>query len=898
MSGAGRIRRAMARLPFVLTRRRQDEELADELAGHLKLLTERYERAGMAAADASAAARRQLGSLRRVRDDVYGLNSIGWLDALVRDAGYAVRTIRRGPGFSLVAILTLALGIGATTAMASVVYAVLLKPLPYAEAGDIYSAQIVIPERRAQFPSLPTSIQAFLAWRRDAPPGALAALRPWECNLTGDAEPERVGGARVSANFFQFLGVPLGAGRGFAADEENPGRDRVVVVSDALWRRRYAGDPHLVGRSIAINGQPHLVVGIAPPSLLVPTGALLHTLATFAPRVDIWRPIAPTPAELAGESWDHGVLVRVPRGTGVESTRQRLEGSLRALLRERAPGFTSQPIVELVSAREIYAAPYRLRLLLILGAAGLLLLTACVSLANLLLARGASRANEFATRVALGAGRGRLVSLALTEALVLALAGGVVAVMMAHAGVRALAAWLGSDLLVLRGTSLDLPLLLIALATSLITAVACAVVPAWRVYRADAASQLHEGVRASIGGGRTDRTRRVLVGIEMTLATALLASAALLLHSFVKVVAADRGYAVDRILTADLSLFGRAYAEGEARVAFYRQLAETLRALPGVDAAGAISDLPAVAAHTGASRTIFHPGDSDFQRLVLLRPVAMIRGVTDGYFAASGTPLRAGRVFQIAEPFEAAIVSESLAARLWPAEPVNEVIGRQFRQSTVKGPLVTVVGVAGDARPGSVDRTAPPVVYRPHAQWASGPMTLLVRTSGDPERLAAPVRAAIRAADPNLPVLALRTMEDVVGSTVAERRLQVLLTATFAAVALLLGAVGLYGVVSYAVARRTREIGLRLALGAPRLDVMRSVFAHGMPPVLAGLATGQLAAVAAATSLRSLLFGVAPLDPLSLGTVALVLMVTAGLACYLPARRAASLDPLVALRHE
>jgi predicted permease len=845
------------------------------------------------------AARRQLGNLTQVREEIYRMNSIGWVGALGMDLRYALRMVTRNPGFSAVAIATLALGIGANTAIVNVAYAVLLKPLPYAHPDEIYSAQIVIPERRAQFSSIPVSIQTFQAWR-EAPTvlAGVAALRPWECTLTGDGEPERLGGARVSSNFFSLLGVPVVRGRGFSVEEEQPGHERVVVISDALWRRRYAADRRLVGQSITINGAPHVVVGIAAPSLLVPTGTNLHAQVPFAPRVDVWKPIAPTKAELASESWDHGVLVRVPAGASVEQGRHQLEASLQALISEQSPESTIKPLVELVPAREIYAARFRLRLLLILGASALLLLTACVSLANLLLARAATRTTEFATRIALGAGRGRLVALTLVEALVLTTISGVAGIGLAYAGARALQSLLGDGLLLLGGVTLDAPMLIVALATSLVTALACGALPAWLAFRGTLASQLHDAARTPVGGRRADGTRRALVGLEMALATALLASAALLLHSFVKVMNADRGYEIEGLLTADLSLSGPRYSPAPARTLFYQQLTDRVRALHSVRAAGAISDLPAVAAATGASRTIFHPDDRDFQRLVMLRPVAMIRAVTAGYFAASGSALRAGRVFSSEEQVEVAVISQSLAARLWPSEPSLDVIGHQFRQGRVDGPLVTVVGIVGDARPGAVERDAPPAIYRPYEQWSSGSMTLLVRSDGDPASLAPAVRTVVRGMDPNLPILSLRTMREVVTSAVAERRLQMILTAMFAAVALLLGSIGLYGVVSYAVTCRTREIGLRLALGSSRADVMRSVFAHGLPPVAAGLAVGVLAAVGAATALRSLLFGIVPVDPLSLGAVVVVLLLTSALACYVPARRAASLDPLTALRHE
>jgi predicted permease len=888
----------VTRLRFIAARAQHDAEAAAELEDHLARLTERYERSGMPPDAARRAARRQLGNPARVREDLYEMNGVGWFDALAKDLRHAARMMRRSPAFSLTAVATLALGIGANTAITGLVYSVLLKPLPYSHPEEIFSAQIVIPERKAQFDSIPASIQTVLAWRNTEQGTGMAALRPWEANLTGDGEPERIGGARVSASFLPLLGVPMAQGRFFAPDEEQPGRERVVVISDALWRRRYGADPGLIGRSLTINGDPHVVVGIAPPSLLVPTGTLLHPLVPFAPRVDVWKPIAPTPRELAVESWDHGVLVRIPRTASVEAVRQQLETSLRALIRERMPAVTISPYLELVPVREIYTARFKLRLLLVLAASTLLLLAACLSLANLLLARAASRATEFATRIALGAGRARLVGQSVVEALMLTVAGGVAGVGFAYLGVRALSAGLSRDLPLLQSAAPDLPLVVIGLSTSVLTALACGALPAWQAFRGGAASQLAVRGQTMAGGTGSERTRRVLVGVEMAVATALLASSALLLHSFLKAVNADRGYAIERVLTADLSLFGRRYADAPARAQFYRQLTDRVGALPQVQATGAISDLPMVAAGTGASRTIFHPDDRDFQRLVMMRPVAMIRGVTPGYFAASSTSLRAGRVLGALEPVEVAVVSESLTTRLWPGEPLADVIGRQFRQGNVQGPLVTVVGIVGNAQPGAVDLVAPPVIYRPYEQWSSGPMTLLVRTAGDPAALAPDVRRIVRELDPDLPILSLRTMNEVLGSTMTERRVQMVLTSAFAALALLLGAVGLYGVVSYAVACRTREIGVRLALGAPRAEVLRSVIARGMPPVIAGLTVGLAAAVGAATTLRSLLFGITPVDPLSLTVVVAVLLGTSVLACLIPARQAAALDPLVALRHE
>ncbi len=883
---------------FCFSRRRWERRMDAEFRFHLESQINDYVSRGMSREEAEQRARREFGALELAKDECRDQRPAEWFAHFLRDVRNACRSLRKSPGFAAAAIITIALGIGANTAIFSVVYAVLLKPLPYAAPDQIYGVDVVIPERRAQFSSLPVTVQTYLEWRKAKTAfSAMAVLTPWECNLTGDGEPERLGGAQVSTNFFSFLGVPLALGRGFSPEEEQPGKDRVVVISDALWRRRYGSDPALIGRTIHVNGKSHLVVGIAPPGLLVPTGTLLNPVLAFAPRIDVWRPIAPTARELQGESWDHGLLARLRAGEDPERGRQQLQAILNRFIRERTPGLKTELIARLVPIRDIYAERVRFRLLLILGASTLLLLTACTNIANLLLARTASRASEFATRIALGAGRARILSQTLTESTLLALLGGAAGVVVAGYGSGLLAAYGPDDVRLLAGTRLTAPVLLFALAVSLVTGIVCGLLPARQAYRKDFAAGLQEGARTAFGGRRAVRFRQLLVGVEMALGTALLASAGLLLHSFVNVMRADRGYDVERVLAVDLSLFGQRYDSGQSRIAFYRDLTENLRAIPGVLAAGAISDLPAAAGSSGASRTIFHSTDTDFQKMALARPVAMVRSVTAGYFAASGTALRAGRFFTGQEPVLVALISESLAKSLWPRENPAAVVGRTIRQGNVTGPLITVAGVVEDVRSGAADREVPPIIYRPHDQWASGPATLVVRTAQDPSAVAPAVRAAIRKMDSALPIPAMRTMREIVSAAVAQRRFQMMLTSLFACVALLLGAVGVYGVVTYSVACRTRDIGLRIALGAMKGDVMRWVFSNGMRPVVIGLVAGLAGAVAIARVLQSQLFGITPTDPVSLGGVALVLLLTSGLACYLPARRAARLDPMIALRH-
>jgi predicted permease len=441
---------------------------------------------------------------------------------------------------------------------------------------------------------------------------------------------------------------------------------------------------------------------------------------------------------------------------------------------------------------------------------------------------------------------------------------------------------------------LNLPVLLFAMLIALLTSMVSGAVPAWRASRADAAQALKEG-SVSVSGGRAARFQFGLVSVQIALGTALLASAGLLLHSFVRLSRVDRGYEVERALALDLALSGGSYSTQEQRVAFFRSLTENIRGLPGVEAVGAISDLPAMG--VSGSQAIFYQTDNDFPSVVMQRPAAGQRSASPGYFAASLTPLKAGRFFTEQDQTPVAVISESLARRLWPNDPLPSVIGRAVREGDVTGPLVVIVGVVGDVRPGSVERELMPQLYRPHHQRDGGRMNVVVRTSGAPTELAAGVRSEVRKLAPNLPIAAMRPMKEIVSASIAQRRFEMLLTLAFAVVALLLGVTGVYGVVSYSVANRTRDIALRMALGATTRDIMRWVLIHGLRPVFIGAFVGLCCAVTIATSLRSLLFAVAPTDPLALATVALVLLCASLLACYLPARRAAELNPADLLRN-
>ncbi|HEY2017101.1 MAG TPA: ABC transporter permease [Bryobacteraceae bacterium] len=884
------------RIPF--GRRNWERSMDSELRFHLDQQIRDYLDRGLSRAEAERRARQEFGTLELAKDECRDQRFAEWLNHILRDIRHAGRSLRKSPGFGAAVVATLALGIGANTAIFSLIYSVLLKPLPYPAPERIFSAETVVP-RHNELPSLPMRVQDYLEWRKaNTAFESIAALTPAQWNLTGNGEPERLGGALVSANFFTFLGATPPLGRGFAAGEETPGKQNVVVISDSLWRRQYGADPAVIGKTILLNAVPHVVIGVAPASLLVPTGTMLHPTLAFAPRIDVWKPVAPTNEELRGENWNYGILVRLRNGESAERGRQQLQALLIRSIRAVAPDFKDDLTVRLVPVREIYSSKVRLRLLLIFAASGLLLLTACTNIANLFWARVAGRATDLATRIALGAGRARIVSHLLIDSLLLALIGGAAGAWAAHIGVRFLVAYGPAELGILSTPGLNFAALWFTLIASVATGVVCGTLPAVQVWRRDAAAALQEAARTALGGRGATRIRQVLVAVEMALGTALLASAGLLLHSFVNVMGADRGYAVERVLSVDLALMDARYAPGPRRVVFFRELTQRIRELPGVQAAGAISGLPANSGTAVASQTIFYVTDTNPPAVALQRPVALIRSVTPGYFAASGAMLRAGRFFGENEPVPAAIVSESLAKRFWPGESAAAIIGHVFRHGDFHGLPVVVAGIVADTRPGALDRELPPEVYRPQTQRAGGAMSLVVKTAQEPAALASAVRAEIRKMDPDLPIPAIRTMREIVSQAVAERRFQMALTALFALAALCLGAIGIYGVVSYSVACRTRDIGLRMALGALRGDVMRWVFAIGFRPVLAGVAAGLFAAIMMGRALRGFLYGIAPTDPVSLGLVAVVLLLTAALACYLPARRAAGLDPTIALRHE
>jgi predicted permease len=889
-----RRRRPMNWWQRLIHRRHIEDRLSAELRYHFDRLVADRVRGGMAEAAARRAARLEFGGLAQVEEDCRDARGTMWIESALADFRYAVRTLGRSPGFAFAAIATLALGIGANTAIFSMVYAVLLKPLPYARPAELVAVAAYIPEMRERFPSLPVRATDFIEFRRASTKlSQVAAIGPAGFNMTGTGDPERFFGARVSANLFSLLGVMPERGRAFLPEEDHAGRDHVVILSHDLWMRRFGGDPATVGRTLLLDGDKYEVVGIMPADFLFPKGKELHPLMPLPMRADIWKPMAFSDGEIhEDEGWNYGVMARLATGVTMPQAQQELDAICAAISKGFPPDMHISLGARLTPLKTVYSGDVRQSLMALLGAVGLLLLIACVNLANLLLARLGSRGREFATRAALGAPRWRLVRQLLTECVTISVLGGFAGLGIAQVGTQLLMALAPKDLAGVGSTGLSAPVLWFTALASLATGAAFGLIPALQTARRDLHENLKDGSRGATSGRRSGRLRRVLVAVEVALSTGLLAVAGLLLHSFVQVMNVDKGFSAERVLAVDLALPEKQY-DGPRPAVFVRQLVESVRALPTVAAAGAVSALPLTGNYN--TRMVYLESDTKDRAD---RPVSANRVVTPGYFSTMQIPLLAGRFFVENEPAEAVIVGATLARKLWPGLAPERVVGLRVRPGGSDVKAVPVVGVVKDVRSDGLEKEPFPTIYSPHAQMPYPNMTLVVRTAQEPQTLAPAVRASIRKLDRNLPIPAMRTMRQMVSSSVARRRFQMVLVVLFAVLALALAVVGIYGVTSYAVTRQTQEIGLRMALGAGRAEVVRGVLGQGMRPVLLGLAVGLVAARAGAALVRGLLFGVEALDPWALGGVVCLLLGAAGAACYIPARRAARLDPVTALRAE
>jgi putative ABC transport system permease protein len=891
------LRHLLSRLRGLWRSDRIHDEIDEELRFHIDLRTEENIRRGMSADEARRDAERRFGSLLRAKERGYDVRGGGWLEGLWQDLRYGARMLRKQPGFTFVAVLTLALGIGANTAIFSMVNAVLLRPLPYHDPARITMLWSDNPAIQLGLRELPPTNADIVDWREQNQVfERIAAYRSSFANLSAEGEAERVGGAAVTFDFFPLLGIDPILGRTFTAEEDQPDKNRVVVISHGLWRRGFGGDPNILGKTVTLDSVDFTVIGVMPPGFNFPRGAEMPPGYGFGPQADIWIPLA-----MSAERWqrrNQRQLVAIGRlKPGVSLAQAQAEmSSIAQRQAQDHPDTNAGWLVRLVSLKDQVVGKTRPLLLVLLGAVAFVLLIACADVANLLLARAAARQKEIAIRAALGAGRRRVIRQLLTESVLLSSLGGALGLLVAYWGVEVLIAASPTNIPRLRDTTLDLWVLGFTAGISLLTGILFGLAPAVQATRTNLSEALKDGGRGSATAVQR-RLHSLLIVSEVALALVLLVGAGLLIRSFSRLMAVDPGFNPQSVLAMDVMLPGAKYRTQESRRNFYQQVLARVETLPGVSAAGGISDVPLSGAEGLYGLAIEgQPPVSRGQE-----PNTDGRYVTTNYFRAMGVPLLEGRAFtesDVAGRPEVAIINETIARQLFPGEdPIGKRI-KLGRADDSNESWLTVVGVVGDVKSAALESAPRPQVYRPFMQFSWTNLSLVIRTESDPLQLASAVRSEVKAIDPNQPVANVRTMEQAVTESVARRRFIMLLLSLFAAMALVLTVVGLYGVISYSVTQRTHEFGVRMALGAQARDVLRLVVRDGLRLTALGVGIGLAAAFALTRGMASLLFNVSASDPLTFALVTALLVVVAIVSSCIPARRATKVDPIIALRYE
>lgn len=796
-----------------------------------------------------------------------------------QDLRFALRMLRKAPGFTMAAVCAIALGIGANTAIFTVIKQVLLQPLPYPEPQRIVDVNEYVRGRAAAV-SPPNGRD----WRAgNATLEALTFYDTQVVTLGGNGEPTRVFAGTIDPQFGAVMRVAPLVGRSFGDDDVRPSARKVAILGHALWRRAFGGDATIVGRQIMLEGEPYEVVGVMPAGFDFPDGS------------EAWIPLQFGETAFGDNQRGAHYLSAVgrlrPGVTPAQATADidRIEQDLARKFPSKMAGYSVAAVPLLSSMVDSMRRP----LAILFGAVAFVLFIACVNVSNLLLARATTRTGEIAVRSALGAGRGRLVGQLLAESVVLSLAGGAVGLLLASWGVHALMSIAPADLPRADAIRIDGTILGFSVALSILAGLVFGTVPAIIASRPDLTVFLRDAGRdPGTSGRRGGRLRSILVAAQVALALVLLAGAGLAIRSFQRLTHVDPGFRTGKVLTFSISLPDAPYPTLAAQARFFREFTERLQQTPGVAAAGAAMFLPVTRAGFGGSFTIFGRPASDDEGN------AQIRSITPGYMEALSIPLQAGRFFTAQDSESGprvALVSETAARRYWPGE---NPVGRQIRvhvNETIKAPR-EIVGVVGDVRTRGMDTDPVPVIYTPHTQYGPESMTVVVRASGDPASLVPAAKAALGAIDPGVALGRVRSMDDVVAANVAQPRFQMVLLTIFALVALVLAALGLYGVVAFSVSQRRAELGLRIALGADPRRLLRLVVRQGMTPVAVGIVSGLAGAVLVARLMATLLFKADPFDPMTFGAVAASLAGIALLACYVPARRATRVDPASTLR--
>jgi putative ABC transport system permease protein len=863
----------LLRLRSLFHRDAVDREMEQELRFHLEHQIAANLAAGMPPDEARYTALREFGAIAKFKEECRDMRNTNWLHDFFQDLRYGARTLRRSPGFTIVAVLTLALGIGANTACFSILEGVLLEPLPYKNSQDLLSVRDVQPKDD----HTPSSFPEYEDWRSHTEVfSQLAAFFRSNYVLTGNGEPEQITGLRVSANYLSTLGIQPFLGRDFSADETSRSGPHVAILSYGMWRDRFGGDANALGKSILLDDQSYTIVGVLPPSFSVPLKP------AFLTGLRLNEQIAPRGFHFLN------LFGRLRQGLTIVQARKQLPAIVKNIQDERHTehGLYISPMKDELTAG--VGTP----LYILLGSAGFVLLIGCANVANLLLARAVGRRKEIAIRTTLGATPARLIRQLLAESLLLAAGGGAFGLLLAQWGVQAVVTAAQGKIPRINEVHTNLAVLAFTACVSLLVAALFGIAPAWAALNLKSSNSLKEGESRGSVNPMNSWPRKILITAEIALSLALLAGAGLMLRSLDRLFRVSKGFDSDRVLTFDINLSATRYAKPEQQVQFFQSVLDRLRSLPGVESVGLDNSLPFDGSVDGGYAIEGRTFAPDSQ------PSADKRIVSPGYFQTLRIPLLEGRDFtdaDIAQAPHVTIINKAFAEKYFPREnPIGHRIGFLWG---ING-LQTIVGIVGNVRHDSLAVEGPPAAYVPVAQRPDSGFSVAIRSKLDPKSLVTAARQQVLAIDPSQPITHVGTLDELVALSAASQRLPSLLLGAFAGLALILAAIGIYGVFSYSVMQRTAEIGIRAALGAHPRDILRLVIGHGVKLTLAGVAVGVVAALALTRLLSSLLYGVSTRDPLTFILASLLLAVVAVLACYIPARRAMRVDPLVALRHE
>jgi predicted permease len=877
------------RLRVLFRHKAVEEELDDELRFHFEREVEKYRKRGMSESEARRQARLAFGGQEQAKEDCREARGTSFIELTLDDTKYAVRQLLSNPTFAVVMILTLALSIGANSAIFSVINGVLLKRLPYPQPERL--VRIFLSSQA--YPKFPLNPFDFLDFRaRNHSFESIAGFTRGDVQISGDGEPVKLNGFGITSGYFRILGLQPQLGREFDFQAEIPGNGLQVILSDRLWRTRFGTDPNIIGRKITLNMQPFTVIGVMPAGAEHP-GNEYHAV-TYGESVDIWWPFSfnGNPNQ-RGSHFLEGIG-RLKPGVSVENAHAEMNTIMAQLGREHPGNDSGWTVLVIPLYAEIVGAS-RQMLLVLLGAVGIVLLIACANAANLLLARASARQREIAVRLAMGAPRSRVVRQLLTESLLIALTGGALGLVLAFGGVRALVSLLPADFPRANDIHVSAPVLLFTLAVSLVTGILFGLAPAMQASRTDPKQGLQNSGRGSTTGKHHNRLRSALVIAEVSLASVLLIGAGLMLRTFLNLIQLNPGFRQDHLLTASLSLPHVRYNTDAKTVEFYGRLSAALNALPGVESAGAGSDLPWTGYDENTGGFTIEgkkpPAGQMFH--------ARYHMATPGYFAAMGTSLVEGRTFTEGDNKGAPwvlVINHAMAEKYWPDE---DVIGKRMTfedEPKKESDWMTIVGVVADIKDQPNSPDAQPAFWWSEYQASEQDMSIAIRTRSDPRQVADGLRSAVHQLDPELAVAEVKLMDQVVDTSVSTPRFTFVLVGLFAGLAIVLAAIGAYGVISYTVGQRTPEFGLRVALGAQRTDLLRMVLAQSAKLAAAGTLLGVLLALSLGHVVKSLIYGVSPSDPLILASVAVLVLGVALLASYMPARRAASADPMISLR--